>query len=223
MLGKLSRLPAPLREQLNLRLANNEPARTILAWLNALPEVRAILKAFFDGKPIRENNLTEYRQRGFRRSQMYQDALEFSAESHPDLPPQKQIPPERIIHQLVQWISLRFAAAAHNANIPDDAQADLREIRQLLTDIVSLRRGELISRRIHLEEQRLSLEQTKNKEALEKLFWDWTKRPDIQAKLYPYRDPDKIRRDTVRLIDRELLGIRRHDDDDPEPDPAALI
>lgn len=67
-----------------------------------------------------------------------------------------------------------------------------------------------------------SLEQSKNKDTLETLFWEWTKRPDIQAQLFPFRDPDKIRLDTVRLLDRELLGIP-HPDDDSTTDPAALI
>jgi len=47
---------------------------------------------------------------------------------------------------------------------------------------------------------------------------------DIQAKLYPHRDPDKIRREVDRMISSRLMGIR-YPDDEPngEPDPAAMI
>jgi len=225
MLGKLSRLPALLRDQLHLRLANAEPAESILSWLNALPEVQDILKTHFDSKPITDGNISEYRQRGFRRWEMRQSALEFSAEAQVDAAPSNQVPAEPLVNHLVHWISLRFAAAAHTSTISEDPETELRQIRQFLADIVSLRRGDLIARRIHLEQQRLSLEQTKNKETLETLFWQWTKRSDIQATLYPHRDPEKMRRDVVRMLDRELLGIRDNGAplEEPEIDPAVLI
>src|SRR3954468_6317546 len=44
-IGKVARLPHSLREQLNLRLLDHEPAKSILPWLNSLPEVKAILAA----------------------------------------------------------------------------------------------------------------------------------------------------------------------------------
>lgn len=223
MLGKISRLPQNLRDELNQRLADAQPAETILSWLNALPEVQQLLKEHFEGIPISEANLSEYRKRGFRRWEMRQSALEFSAEAQADVTPSNPLPAEPIVNQLVHWISLRFAAAAHTSTIADDPEIELRQIRQFLADIVSLRRGDLLARRIHLEQQRLSLQQARDKEALETLFWEWTKRPDIQTKLYPHRDPDKMRRDVVRMLDRELLGIRSDPEDDIPPDPAALI
>ena len=223
MLGKLSRLPQNLRDELNRRLADTQPAETILSWLNALPEVQQLLKEQFDGVPISEANLSEYRKRGFRRWEMRQSALEFSAEAQLDAAPTNSLPAAPIVDQLVNWVSLRFAAAAHDSAIAEDPETEMRQIRQLLADIVSLRRGDLVARRIHLEQQRISLEQAKNKDALEALFWEWTKRPDIQAKLYPHRDPDKMRREVVRMLDRELLGIQSSPDDDIAPDPAALI
>ena len=108
-------------------------------------------------------------------------------------------------------------------DIPEDPEADLREIRNFLTDIVALRRGDLVARRLGLEQQRLSLEQAKTQPELEKLFWEWTKRPDIQTILYPNRDPDKTRRDVVRMLDEHLLGARTACDPEPDPEPACFI
>ncbi|HWX20426.1 MAG TPA: hypothetical protein VN578_11050 [Candidatus Binatia bacterium] len=118
---------------------------------------------------------------------------------------------------------MRLAAASESSAIAEDPKAELRDLRNFLTDIVPLRRSELISRRIRLEEQRLAMAHSKNEQELEKLFWKWTRRPDIVAKLFPYRDPDKARRGVVRLIDRELLGINRPYSDEPEPEPACYI
>ena len=50
--GKIARLPRNLRHELNQRLADGEPSDSLLAWLNALPEVQAILADRFGGNPI---------------------------------------------------------------------------------------------------------------------------------------------------------------------------
>ena len=63
--GKIARLPLALREQLNHRLADAELGEPLLAWLNALPEVQAILAAQFGGNPISKQNLSEWRAGGF--------------------------------------------------------------------------------------------------------------------------------------------------------------
>ena len=78
--------------------------------------------------------------------------------------------------------------------------------------------------RLGLEQQRIALDQAKGQEELEKLFWEWTKRPDVQARLYPHRDPDKTRRDAVRLLDQHLLGSRgTFPVQETDPDPACLV
>jgi hypothetical protein len=41
--GKIGRLPKAVREQVNRRLEKGENGRTLVAWLNALPEVQAAL------------------------------------------------------------------------------------------------------------------------------------------------------------------------------------
>ena len=281
MLGKISRLPAAIRDQVNQRLANGQPGAVLLPWLNSLPEVQALLAQHFDGQSITDQNLTEYRQHSFRRWEMRQAALEFAAEeaaclSNPcpaasaestsqptpgPLPrrlvspqsdeggspteaglPRRLVSPESheggspteagpsLVDHLVHWIAIRFAAAAQTAPIPDDPEANLREIRSFLGDIVALRRGDLVAlrrgdlvaRRLGLEQQRLALEQSKTEPELENRFWEWTQRPDIQAKLYPNRDPDKTRLDVVRILDHHLFGSKTIEDLH-DPDPACLI
>ena len=65
-IGKIGRLPCTVREQINQRLRNGELAKPILAWLNALPEVRTVLAGRFGGKSINEPNLTHWRKGGYR-------------------------------------------------------------------------------------------------------------------------------------------------------------
>ena len=63
--GKIARLPKPIREQLNQRLENGERGKTIVQWLNQLPEVQKIITEQFNGHAIREQNLSEWRNGGY--------------------------------------------------------------------------------------------------------------------------------------------------------------
>jgi hypothetical protein len=62
--GKIARLPFEIREELNHRLMNNEPAKSIVAWLNGDSTVRHCLEALFEGRPMTEQNVSEWRQGG---------------------------------------------------------------------------------------------------------------------------------------------------------------
>src|SRR5262245_49118999 len=86
--GKISRLPAHIREDLNRRLEQNIPAGEILPWLNALPEVRALLKDHFQEAPINAQNLSNWRRRGFLEWQhrtLFFDLLRETAEDAADI------------------------------------------------------------------------------------------------------------------------------------------
>ena len=64
--GKIARLPAPVREALNRRLHNGEQGPQILPWLNALPETQSLLTDFYQGKEINPQNLSDWRTGGYR-------------------------------------------------------------------------------------------------------------------------------------------------------------
>jgi len=223
MTGKITRLPSEIREQVNRRLANGQPAKIILRWLNKLPEVQQILREQFDAESITEQNLCAYRKHGFRRWELRQNALDFAAEAQNDLQAAGQNPSPLLVDQLLHYATLRFAATAQTAAIPDDPELDLRQTHHLLADVIALRRGDLIAKRIAIEQKRLALEESECQENLEKLFWEWTKRPDINKRLYPHRDPEKECQAVVNMLDHILLGVPRSHNLGPEPDPAAWI
>jgi len=64
--GKIARLPGALRHELNRRLHNGALGRELAPWLNALPEVQSVLATRFAGRPITEDNLSEWRRGGFQ-------------------------------------------------------------------------------------------------------------------------------------------------------------
>jgi len=73
--GKIGRLPADIREELNLRLYNGKGGPDILPWLNELPRVKEILTARFGGAPINDKNLSNWRDDGYERWLARQDKL----------------------------------------------------------------------------------------------------------------------------------------------------
>src|SRR5437763_323230 len=59
--GKIAHFPPAVREKLNLRLADGERSRSLVQWLNSLPEVRECLATYFDGRPINDVNLSAWK------------------------------------------------------------------------------------------------------------------------------------------------------------------
>ena len=78
--GKIGRLPKNLIEQLNRRLDDGEQGTDLVVWLNSLPAVQALIQSEFDGRPIREQNLSEWKKRGYRDWQRRQERRELFEE-----------------------------------------------------------------------------------------------------------------------------------------------
>ena len=75
--GKIARLPRHIREQLNRRLEDGEQGKKLVAWLNSLPSVQDILEVDFHGRPINEQNLTEWKQGGYQDWLRHQESCEW--------------------------------------------------------------------------------------------------------------------------------------------------
>ena len=107
--GKIARLPHHLRNQLNERLHNGEPGVDLIKWLNALPEVQAILAEHFNGVPISPQNLSEWNNGGFldwlTTQELLEDAREFAANTA-ELP---GFTDGELAHALAHAITARYA------------------------------------------------------------------------------------------------------------------
>jgi hypothetical protein len=224
--SKISLCPSKIREQLNQRLDSGQKSQPIADWLNSLPEVQAVLKEHFAGEPVKRQNLEAWKKTGFRHWQLRQTALQFTEDALPDDLDQATL--DKMSDKLLRMLQIRYAALA--SNLPpasDDPETELRRLGELCNNLVMLRRGDLSAGRLAVEQERLAMEKVRSDDEKEAEHWEWTKRPDIQAKLYPHRDPDQQRRDVDRLITERLLGIRHpetnHRTNGHEPEPACLI
>jgi hypothetical protein len=77
--GKIARLPRAVRDELNRRLDDGEPGIRLVEWLNGLAEVQAVLTADFEGRPINEQNLSDWRDGGFKDWRRSQQAFELAS------------------------------------------------------------------------------------------------------------------------------------------------
>src|SRR5713101_2575148 len=140
--GKIARLPHDIRQQLNHRLQDGLKAKPVLAWLNAVPEVQAILKTEFDGHPINPVNLTAWKQGGYRHWQARQQALELvqSLEDEQGLGHTSLAGP--LSTRLAHWVALHLAASAQSIVAEQDPEKKWARLHELCVNITRLRRGD---------------------------------------------------------------------------------
>jgi len=155
--GKIARLPHAIRNQLNLRLQDGEPGAKLVQWLNGLPEVQIVLQAEFDGRPIREQNISEWKKRGFREWQIQQDALEQLPQVVTEAAELNGQVNGKLTDHLAVWLTAHLMAAVRRlaaADLPDAARWKL--LHEACADLVALRRGDQNSEGLSIERERLS-------------------------------------------------------------------
>lgn len=84
-ISKIARLPRAIREELNWKINDGDrTAAELTEWLNALPEVRAVLEKDFEGKPVNEQNICDWKKGGYEvwlRRQAVIEAAEYIGET----------------------------------------------------------------------------------------------------------------------------------------------
>src|ERR1017187_10325087 len=141
--GKIARLPHPIREQINRRLQNGEANKQTAEWLNTLPEVRSLLEAEFDGQPINEVNLSNWKLGGYRDWEAQQKALAAVRQFGADSAELSQAANGQFADQLALCLTARIAVALQQpASGGDDPAQQLQKLRQLCGDLVALRKGD---------------------------------------------------------------------------------
>jgi hypothetical protein len=166
--GKIARLSRALRHELNLRLADNQDGGATLNWLNALPEVKAVLARDFGGEPIGKQNLYEWRQGGFVEWQTRQDLLEQARDLAADAEELDAAANGKILDGMAAALSVRYAAtlASWDGNENDAIRGQLRILRSFTQDIVALRRCQQGAVRLKIDQIPFEREEKKLADAM---------------------------------------------------------
>jgi hypothetical protein len=116
--GKIARLPREIREELNVRLDDGLEADQILPWLNDLPDVREVVAEQFNGVPISPQNLSAWRQGGFREWLLLHELLDSTVHVSEHLEEIGEVlecdhsedVPLAIADQMISQLAIRFNA-----------------------------------------------------------------------------------------------------------------
>jgi hypothetical protein len=185
--GKIANLPSGIRDTLNSRIENGDPGMALVAWLNNLPEVQSTLAESFQSRPITEQNLSEWKQGGFREWQQQQKVTDrfhsfLALSEHIEGSAEGFDVPERLAYFLAVELASETSRLLEATTDPKQRWQYLCEsLRQLK----SLRQGDHAAARTALERQRFEveserLEKEEEKRAIGKL-WNEALRPAWRA------------------------------------------
>ncbi|MEP6672901.1 MAG: hypothetical protein ABJF10_27305 [Chthoniobacter sp.] len=174
-LGKIARLPLAIRDWLNERLQDGEPARALVKELNALPEVREMLEVFFEGRPINEQNLSAWKLGGFQEWQRFQrtrvTARDFlgeaaALEDEVDVSPEDD--PRSFLDRVADRMALTLLQLFREAEDSDKSPERTRTLLAIADKLERMRQGDHRRQRTEILEQRLR----DRRKAVEKAEWD---------------------------------------------------
>jgi hypothetical protein len=170
--GKIAHLTRELRHQINQRLEDGQEADAILAWLNGMEGVQQMLEENFAGAPISAQNLSEWRQGGFREWSLRRAIIEQAAsasELAEDL--EEEIITPLLAGKLAAIVAARYAGLLSQWDgSPDAGVLDgLSALRALNRDIALLQKTLYLAQKQKREyEQALQEEETWEMEELKK-------------------------------------------------------
>jgi hypothetical protein len=155
--GKVARLPLEIREQLNTRLADGEPGNRLVEWLNANPVVMAVMQDQFDGRPISEQNMSEWGAGGYEEwltLRSFLDEAHVLSENAGD-----------VADTGISSEHLHMVLIAHHAHLlqnwmimpEDECKKKVESLRKLTASIMNMRRAEFQKARLELQRERLEL------------------------------------------------------------------
>jgi hypothetical protein len=179
--GKIARLPKTIRAELNQRLANGERGTGLVAWLNGLPEVQRIIAEQFGGKPVRAQNLSEWKQGGYQDWLNKQEAMEAVRQrpagatglQGPDGEPCSEI--------LGTWLTAHYAVVAYD--LQKNGKLDWKRVQKMCRDVSALRRADHNAARLKLEMEKLEHARKRTEAEMIAQFVRWVKNPAIQELL----------------------------------------
>ena len=215
--SKITRLPDSLREELNQRLRNGEPANNLLLWLNKLPEVLALVEEHYGGNLISPQNLSDWNLGGYREWLTRQEMRESSKDFATEAPHLTAAAGGSLLNPLTTAIHARYGALLAkmplDTEVPKAIQSQLDAVLHLHQTLLHERRLDLIAQKnaILAAEQERKREKT-NDELIEE-FKTWAARPEVRAALFDEYEDDQERQRNFQ----EFMKKARPNPDDITP------
>jgi len=162
--GKIANLPDAIRDELNYRLTEGEEGIELVKWLNSKPEVLRVLRQRFDGKPISEQNLSQWRTHGYRQWHAYHNIVDSTNELTDNA--------EGIAETGIDCDKLLLTLTASYADMIqrwittpcEEMTYKLAVYKNITNGVIALRRAEIQKVRLEIERERLELLREKRRD-----------------------------------------------------------
>jgi hypothetical protein len=187
------------------------------AWLNSLPEVQQVLAADFDGRPLNEQNLSDWKAGGYLDWQARLETLAQSRELAADSGELAAATDGKLNDHLTTMLSARYAVALAewDKQTTGTFQDKLRTLHSLCQDIVKLRRTDHSATRLSFEVKQQNGEEEKTDMEILARFKEWASIEEVR---------DWICKDWVCLEERERQLMEFYGYEEPpvaSPAPPA--
>jgi hypothetical protein len=157
--GKIATLPSDIRNLLSFRMHEGQPNTSLLAWLNALPQVQERIRSHGKGETITKQNLSQWRLGGFREWSIHYDLerqatrlTEYSDELH------QSVDASLLAGRMADLLAARYAALLNSWDGSPNPEFEdkLRLLRGLNRDLALLQKTQERSARQKVEDARQS-------------------------------------------------------------------
>jgi hypothetical protein len=151
--GKIARLSLALREELNERLDEGRPGKELVEWLNSLPEVQNDIRYHFRGQPISEQNLSQWRNGGYRDWQEKEERWHMLHQLREEADQMGYaVNPEETQRHLSVMLTLELGRALRDLlENTADVKERVKGLDRLVGRFAQLRREESHARRVDME------------------------------------------------------------------------
>jgi hypothetical protein len=183
-------------------LRDNEPGGTLLAWLNGLPETRAVLAREFAGQAISKQNLSEWRAGGHAEWLARQETLAQAGDLAADAAELAAATDGRLSDHVCMILTARYAGllGRWDGELTEDFRRRLRALRGVCQDVVELRRGDHSGARLRLEQERLERERERTEEEVLAHFQRWVETPAVREAIGPRQGSPEARARRFRQL-----------------------
>jgi len=156
--GKIARLPAKIREELNGRLENGEDGKTLIKWLNTQPETAAILDKYYENPKVTDCNLSEWKRGGYEDWKRNRDVTATVSKligCPEDMVEQVQ---GTMIDQMAVMLAAHMLVEIKSLPLLEDDEMKTKKWREIRITLAAMRRYQFFSRKLKLFEDKVAKE-----------------------------------------------------------------
>jgi hypothetical protein len=172
-----------------------------------MPEVKAVLAQYFNSRPIKQQNVSEWKLGGYRDWLHHRQILEQQRELAADAKDLSDVA-KGMADSLHGILTLNYADLIMNGDkeTPEEFEKKRKELSLVSQDISRMHRCHINTRRVEVQEARLERDEEKTEEQLHFKFMEWTENPAIRRALI--LEPMEANRQT-----RQKFGMPPTSDD----------